>query len=72
MTQPNGNASSIDERRDAAVEAWETIRVPAGEFRTLRIVHEGFRMLNVQDGVFGSLTRAVYWYAPEMCSLRFA
>jgi len=62
----NGNASDITERREVTVEGWETIKVPAGEFRTLRIVHEGLRMLHVSDGIFGSPTREVYWYSPEL------
>jgi hypothetical protein len=66
LLRPNGNASDITERRDVTVEGWETITVPAGEFRTLRIVHEGLRMLHVSDGIFGSPTREVYWYAPEL------
>jgi hypothetical protein len=52
-------------RRKANVEAWETIHVPAGEFRTVRVVHEGTARVHMRDGEFNVPTRDVFWYSPD-------
>ena len=69
MEFSTGSATNVrPERRAATVEGWETVKVPAGEFKAIRVVHEGTRMLNARDGVFGSPTYEVLWYAPEVKS----
>jgi hypothetical protein len=46
------------------VAGWETVRTPAGEFKTLKIVFEGSgrsRMGNIQNQFTGTV-----WYCPEV------
>lgn len=54
------------ERRTAKVGGWETVRVPAGEFRALRIVHEGRRRVHMNDGEFNVSIRDTLWYCPAV------
>ena len=54
------------DRRKATVEGWETIRVPAGEFRVLRIVLVGRRRVHWIDGEFHLLVRETVWYSPDV------
>jgi hypothetical protein len=50
----------------ANVEAWETVTVPAGAFRALRVAHKNRFLLRSRDGVFARYTYETYWYAPEV------
>ena len=54
------------DHRKATVEAWETIRVPAGEFRVLRIVLVGRRRVHWLDGEFHLVVRETVWYSPDV------
>ena len=56
----------MPDRRKARVEAWETIRVPAGEFRVLRVVNEGRRRMHRRDGEFNVPVRETVWYSPDV------
>lgn len=49
--------------RKAAVAGWETVRVPAGEFRALKIVHTGERF--GPGGEERGEEAHTFWYAPE-------
>lgn len=50
--------------RKAEVAGWETVRVPAGEFQALRIVHTGERF--GPGGEERGEESHTFWYAPEM------
>ena len=54
------------DHRKATVEAWETIRVPAGEFRALRVVLAGSRRIHMNDGEFYVPVRETVWYSPDV------
>jgi hypothetical protein len=50
----------------AKVEGWEEVRVPAGTFKTLKVVHEG-RWSRPYGGYSISGTSIeTFWYAPEV------
>ena len=54
----------------ARVEGWETVRVPAGEFRALKVVHTARYNMTDEKHYWGGYTwsgdiRETYWYAPE-------
>jgi hypothetical protein len=51
----------------AKVEAWEEIRIPAGTFKALRVVHEGqwATRNHFGEGV-SSVILDTYWYVPEL------
>ena len=55
----------IPDHRNATVEGWETVRVPAGEFRSLRVFNEGSRRVHKRDGEFYESVREVVWYSPQ-------
>jgi hypothetical protein len=61
-----GVAQLRPDRRKATVEAWESIRVPAGEFRVLRVVHVGRRRMHRRDGEFDVPVRETVWYSPDV------
>src|ERR1700722_1674037 len=46
-------------------EAWETITVPAGQFKTLRFVNV-IRFVNSDFGRTGSARQETVWFAPEV------
>ena len=46
-------------------EAWETITVPAGQFKTLRFVN-AIRFVNSDFGRTGSARQETVWFAPEV------
>ena len=55
----------IPDHRTATVEGWETVRVPAGEFRALRVLNEGSRRVHRKDGEFYESVRELVWYSPQ-------
>jgi hypothetical protein len=56
-------------KRRAKVEGWEDVRVPAGTFRALKVVHEGFWNMTGGGPGQGNYNRGTsgetLWYAPE-------
>lgn len=51
-------------RQSAKVERWETVTVPAGSFRALKVVHQGdYADSNSGSGRTGRI-HETYWYAP--------
>lgn len=53
----------------ARVEGWETVRVPAGEFRALKVVHTARYNMTDEKHYWGGYIwsgdiRETYWYAP--------
>jgi hypothetical protein len=54
----------IPHARTAQVEAWETVRVPAGSFQALRISYTDRLMLFIGDGIFPAYVNEKVWYAP--------
>ena len=49
----------------ATVKGWETVSVPAGSFRALRVEHAGRYTANDWGYVWSGTIREVYWYAPS-------
>jgi len=56
-----GADAALLARADYLCETWETLRVPAGEMRALRIL----RRLRRADDPAGEEQVALYWWAPE-------
>ncbi len=63
-TPPGGTTALQKVSSDSRVVAQETVRVPAGEFKVLRIEHKGFTR-NVGSYGAGSFTHTI-WYSPEL------
>jgi len=61
-----GVAQLMPDRRKATVEGWQSIRVPAGEFRVLRVVQVGRRRMHRRDGEFDVPMRETVWYSPDV------
>jgi hypothetical protein len=62
---PQGGTPSLQKSSsDARVVAEETVRVPAGEFKVLRIEHKGSSR-NVGSYGAGTFTHTI-WYSPEL------
>lgn len=51
--------------RKAKVESWEDIRVPAGTFKALKIVHNGYWTRYDVGGTFHGAVTETFWYSPE-------
>lgn len=58
-------ANTIRVTQRATVTGWETVTVPAGSFRALRVEHRG--SYSATDGSFGwsGNISETYWYAPK-------
>ena len=56
-----GSVSNIT--RVSRASGWETIRVPAGEFRAIKLVHESQTVFANDGAAFGH--RRVEWYSPD-------
>lgn len=50
----------------AKVEGEETITVPAGTFKTIKIVHNGFYNYTWNGSPYSARIEETYWYAPEI------
>ncbi len=62
---PAGGSPSVQKvSADSKVAAEETVRVPAGEFKTLRLEHKG-QTRNVGSYGAGTFTHTI-WYSPEL------
>lgn len=49
----------------ATVGGWETVTVPAGRFRALRITHEGNYSASAGQFSWSGRITETYWYSPE-------
>jgi hypothetical protein len=47
------------------VEGWEDVRVPAGSFRVLKVVHTGRYSATDGGNHWSGAIHETYWYAPE-------
>ncbi len=64
---PSGNPNyQVPHTRSAHVEGWETVAVPAGTFKALRISYVDRVMLFIGDGIFPAYINETRWYAPEV------
>lgn len=53
-------------RQAAVVEAWENVTVPAGTFRTLKVVHHGEYGASTVGYFWTGDIYETYWYAPDV------
>jgi hypothetical protein len=56
---------SLKVEQSALVEGWEDVRVPAGTFHTLKIVHTGRYSATDGGNQWSGAIRETYWYAAE-------
>jgi len=61
---PNGFETS--HQRKAKVEGWEEVRVPAGNFKVLRIVHDGRWTRTETNRTYSGVVTDTLWYSPEV------
>lgn len=55
---------SLKIEQTATVEGWEDVRVPAGVFRTLKVVHAGRYQATDYSYHWNGAIHEIYWYAP--------
>ena len=55
---------SLKIEQAAVVEGWEEVRVPAGTFRALKVVHTGRYWASEQMYSWSGAIHETYWYAP--------
>ncbi|MBC5781435.1 hypothetical protein H8N03_00680 [Ramlibacter sp. USB13] len=65
INQAQGRATNKVERW-AKVVGWETVSVPAGTFRALRVEMKDRRLWQAGDGVFPDHWYTTVWYVPEV------
>jgi hypothetical protein len=51
---------------EGRVAGWETVTVPAGNFRALKIVLRGWYQASSLDGAWNGRIEDTLWYAPEV------
>lgn len=51
--------------QEASVAGWETVNVPAGKFRALKVVHEGRYQARDSEFFWTGRIQETYWYAPD-------
>lgn len=62
----NGKPGSVTEiKQTATVKGWETVKVPAGTFRALRIDHQGYYSTFENGSAWSGNIRETFWYAPS-------
>ncbi len=59
------NAREVKVAQTTVVRGWEEVRVPAGNFRALRVEHEGRYMASESGYTWSGKIREIYWYAPS-------
>ncbi len=57
--------SHVDVQQSAVVKGWETVTVPAGTFKTLRVEHAGWYTATEGSRRWRGRISEVYWYAPD-------
>ncbi len=63
VVEPNGSRTL--QTRDAKVETWEVVHVPAGMFNALKVVVDGRWRGHVRDAVYTGKVTETLWYAPD-------
>jgi hypothetical protein len=61
----NPGSSRLTVEQAAVVEGWEDIKVPAGNFRTLKVVHTGYYHAIENASSWNGRIDEIYWYAPK-------
>ena len=62
----NGKPGSVTEiKQTATVKGWETVKVPAGTFRALRVEHQGYYATFENGSTWSGRIRETFWYAPS-------
>ena len=62
----NSKPGSVTEiKQTATVKGWETVKVPAGTFRALRIEHQGYYATSENSSTWSGRIRETFWYAPS-------
>ncbi|MDP2810620.1 MAG: hypothetical protein Q8O34_10775, partial [Rhodocyclaceae bacterium] len=61
----NPVGSSLKVEQIAVVEGWEDVRVPAGSFRVLKVVHTGRYSASDGGNHWSGAIHETYWYAPD-------
>jgi hypothetical protein len=56
--------TSVDVKQTATVTGWETVKVPAGTFKALKIEHAGTYTATEGANQWSGRITEVYWYAP--------
>lgn len=59
-------AFDLSIQQSAVVEAWETVTVPAGTFRTLKVKHHGDYLAASSGATWTGQIHETYWYAPDV------
>ncbi|MFM2084557.1 MAG: hypothetical protein RLY95_1375 [Pseudomonadota bacterium] len=60
-----GKKDSVTEiKQTAKVKGWETITVPAGRFRAMRVEHDGRYSKTENGSSWGGRIQEVFWYSP--------
>lgn len=54
----------VDVKQTATVTGWETVKVPAGTFKALKIEHTGTYVATEDSNQWSGRITEVYWYAP--------
>jgi hypothetical protein len=62
----NGNLRKTTVQQQAKVIRWETVTVPAGKYRALRIEHQGTYAALEGGFSWSGTMRETYWYAPAV------
>ncbi len=62
---PASGTGSLKIEQTAVVEGWEDVRVPAGTFRALKVVHAGRYWASEQLYSWSGAIHETYWYAPD-------
>lgn len=62
---PASGVGSLKIEQTAVVEGWDEVRVPAGTFRALKVVHTGRYWASEQMYSWTGTIKETYWYAPE-------
>jgi hypothetical protein len=64
LLRPRTNKVVSNTTRTVKVVGWETVEVPAGTFRAIRVVAEG--LVQPMDGSNAWRQQTTYWYSPEV------
>jgi len=54
----------VDVKQTATVRGWESLTVPAGRFRALRVEHEGHYSAHEGSSAMSGRIHETFWYAP--------
>jgi hypothetical protein len=54
----------VEVKQTATVKGWETVTVPAGTFRALRVEHAGWYSAREGSAMWTGRITETFWYAP--------